>query len=95
MSELFPERQTTINESNTLKVLNVAYYPNERGPYNLDADNINSDGTLMNPDKRFGGMMRKIDQTNFETANVEYIEFWMLDPFIYNRNVSGGDMNKD
>jgi len=92
MSELFPERQTTINESNTLKVLNVAYYPNERGPYNLDADKINSDGSLMNPEKRFGGMMRKIDQTDFETANVEYIEFWMLDPFIYNRNVSGGDL---
>lgn len=91
-SELFPERQTTVSESNTLRVLNLAYYPTERGPYNLDADNINSDGALLNPEKRFGGMMRKIDQTDFEAANVEYIEFWMLDPFIYNRQVSGGDL---
>lgn len=90
--ELFPERQTTINESNTLRVLNMAYYPTERGPYNLDATNINADGSLMNPEKRFGGMMRKIDQTDFETANVEYIEFWVLDPFLKDRQVSGGDL---
>lgn len=93
MSELFPQRQTTINESNTLRVLNVAYYPTERGPYNLDADYINPDGSLMNPEQRFGGMMRKIDQSDFETANVEYIEFWLMDPFIYNRQTAtGGDL---
>ena len=81
-----------MSESNTLTVLNMAYYPQERGPYNLDADNINPDGTLQNPEKRFGGMMRKIDQSDFETANVEYIEFWMLDPFIYDRQTTGGDL---
>lgn len=88
--ELFPQRQQSMSESNTLTVLNMAYYPQERGPYNLDADNINPDGTLQNPEKRFGGMMRKIDQSDFETANVEYIEFWMLDPFIYDRQTTGG-----
>ena len=81
-----------MSESNTLTILNMAYYPQERGPYNLDADNINPDGTLQNPEKRFGGMMRKIDQSDFETANVEYIEFWMLDPFIYDRQTAGGDL---
>ncbi|MDC7160094.1 cell surface protein SprA, partial [Parabacteroides johnsonii] len=90
--ELFPQRQQSMSESNTLTVLNMAYYPQERGPYNLDADNINPDGTLQNPEKRFGGMMRKIDQSDFETANVEYIEFWMLDPFIYDRQTAGGDL---
>ena len=90
--ELFPQRQQSMSESNTLRILNLAYYPQERGPYNLDADNINLDGTLQNPEKRFGGMMRKIDQSDFETANVEYIEFWMLDPFIYNRQTTGGEL---
>ncbi|WP_456087180.1 T9SS outer membrane translocon Sov/SprA [Parabacteroides sp.] len=90
--ELFPQRQQSMSESNTLTVLNMAYYPQERGPYNLDADNINPDGTLQNPEKRFGGMMRKIDQSDFETANVEYIEFWMLDPFIYDQQAAGGDL---
>lgn len=29
--------------------------------------------------------MRKLDTNDFEQANIEYIEFWMLDPFIYSR----------
>lgn len=27
------------------------------------------------------GIMRKLDNTNFETSNIEYIQFWMMDPF--------------
>jgi len=90
--ELFPDRDLTYNENNYLNVLNLAYYPKERGPYNLDADNINSDGSLMNPEKRWGGMMRSLDQTDFEMANIQYIEFWVMDPFIYNQNAKGGDL---
>ena len=92
MEELFPNREQLYNEDNLLSVLNVAYYPKERGPYNLDAVNVNSDGTLMNPERRWGGMMRKLDQVDFETANIEYIEFWLLDPFIYDKNSQGGDL---
>jgi cell surface protein SprA len=91
-TELFPERDLGYNEDNYLNVLNLAYYPAERGPYNLDADNINADGSLMNPEKRWGGMMRSLDQTDFEAANIQYIEFWMMDPFIYNQNAKGGDL---
>ncbi|MDR1644290.1 MAG: cell surface protein SprA [Tannerellaceae bacterium] len=92
MDELFPEQERGYNESNILPALNIAFYPNTRGPYNLDADDINPDGTLLNPEKRWGGMMRKIDQSDFETANIEYIEFWMLDPYIYKPNATGGDL---
>ncbi|MDR1116452.1 MAG: cell surface protein SprA [Tannerella sp.] len=90
--ELFPNRDQLYNENSFLNVLNLAYYPNERGPYNLDADNINSDGTLTNPEKRWGGIMRNLDQTDFEAANIQYIEFWIMDPFIYNSNHKGGDL---
>lgn len=90
--EVYPNKDTNQGESNTLSVLNLAYYPEERGPYNLDTD-INEKGRLNNPSKRWGGMMRKIDNSDFETANVQYIEFWMLDPFIYNKDQTniGGD----
>jgi cell surface protein SprA len=88
--ELFPRKELTYNENNSLYVLNLAYYPNERGPYNLDADNILSDGSLASPEKRWGGMMRRIEQSDFEVANIEYIEFWMMDPFIYNRETATG-----
>ncbi|MDR2148123.1 MAG: cell surface protein SprA, partial [Tannerella sp.] len=91
-TELFPDRDLGYNEDNYLNVLNLAYYPTERGPYNLDADNINPDGSLANPEQRWGGMMRNLDQTDFEAANFQYIEFWMMDPFIYNTTAKGGDL---
>ena len=39
---------------------------------------------------RWGGIMRAIDQTDFETGNVEYIEFWMQDPFLAKSGTSTG-----
>ena len=86
VKELYPNRdQSTYNgATSTLPVLNLAYYPQERGPYNLTLD-FNADGTLKNPASRWGGMMRKLETTDFEQANIEYVEFWMLDPYIYTR----------
>lgn len=80
-SELFPNKSINMQESNTLNVLNLAFYPNERGPYNLDPS-LDVNGHLTNPASRWGGMMRKLETSDFETANIEYIEFWLLDPFI-------------
>lgn len=80
-SELFPNKSVNMQEANTLNVLNLAFYPNERGPYNLDPS-LDTDGHLLNPTSRWGGMMRKLETSDFETSNIEYIEFWMLDPFI-------------
>ena len=80
-SELFPNKSVNTRESSYLNVLNLAYYPSERGPYNLDP-NLDINGHLLNPRSRWGGMMRALDQTDFETSNIEYIEFWMQDPFI-------------
>ena len=86
VKELYPNRdQSTYNgATSTLAVLNLAYYPQERGPYNLTTQ-FNSDGTLMNPASKWGGMMRKLETTDFEQANIEYVEFWLMDPFIYQR----------
>ena len=86
VKELYPNRQqSTYNgATSTLSVLNLAYYPEERGPYNLTRD-LNADGTLRQPETKWGGMMRKLETTDFEQANIEYIEFWLLDPFIYTR----------
>ena len=83
--ELYPSKaQDTYSSSSSLSVLNIAYYPSERGPYNLNP-NLDQNGRLPSPEKHWGGMMRRLDMSDFETANVGYIEFWMLDPFIYTR----------
>ena len=96
--ELFPNRNdnTYSGATSTLSILNLAYYPSERGPYNFNP-NLNYDGTLPSPERHWGGMMRKLDTSDFETANIEYIEFWLLDPFIYSNeepdaNDYGGDL---
>ena len=85
--ELYPNRDQSSysGATSTLPVLNLAYYPSERGPYNFNPD-LNADGTLNNPAAKWGGMMRKLDNPDFEMANIEYIEFWMLDPFIYTKD---------
>lgn len=84
VSELYPNRQqsTYSGVTATLPILNLAYYPEERGAYNLTTD-LTADGHLRNPQQRWGGMMRRLDTNDFETANIEYVEFWLLDPFIY------------
>ena len=90
--EIYPNKELGTNDNTTLPVLNLAFYPDQRGPYNLDADNIKPDGKLANPEKRWGGIMRKIEPSDLESANYEYIEFWMLDPYLYNENSEGGDL---
>lgn len=94
IDEIFPYRDLSYGEANYMQTLNLSFYPKERGPYNLDADNIDENGNLLNPEKRWGGIMRKMDNTNFEASNVEYIQFWMLDPFLDpdNPNTEGGDL---
>jgi len=84
--EIYPQRDIFFNESANISTLNLSYYPKERGMYNLNYEEMDSEGLLTNPKKRWGGIMRKLDNTNFETSNIEYIEFWLLDPFINNDN---------
>ena len=85
--ELYPNRdQSSYNgATSTLPVLNLAFYPQERGPYNFSTD-LNAKGQFDKVENKWGGMMRKLDTNDFETANIEYIEFWLLDPFIYTNN---------
>ena len=89
--ELYPNKESTYGESSTLSLFNVTYYPNERGPYNLDTD-LDFDGKLNNPAKRWGGITRQLSTTDFEAANIQYLEFWMLDPFIYDQTGMGGEL---
>jgi cell surface protein SprA len=83
VKELYPLRDQSSysGATSTLPILNLAYYPDERGPYNFNPD-LTATGLLNNPTAHWGGMMRKLDTNDFETANIEYIEFWMMDPFI-------------
>ncbi|MDA3929149.1 MAG: cell surface protein SprA, partial [Prolixibacteraceae bacterium] len=98
--EIYPGKELPVGSPKYQYVMNLAFYPKEKGPYNFDAEptgisaGIDDNGFLLNPSSRWGGIMREIHTPNFEAANVRYIEFWMLDPFIYNEDGSnkGGDL---
>ena len=91
--EIFPNRYKSTSEPTYLQVLNLSFYPQLRGPYNYDVTNIDYNGNLTNPQARWGGIMKQIYTSDFEASNIEYIEFWMMDPFLDDSiKNNGGDL---
>jgi cell surface protein SprA len=97
-NEIFPLKESPSGIPTNLTVLNLAFYPSEKGPYNFDTNptqlskGMNQDGNLNDPKSRWGGMMREILSSDFETQNIQYIKFWVMDPFVENQSLSGGDL---
>jgi cell surface protein SprA len=101
-TEIYREKQSGTGYISPISILNLSYFPGEKGPYNYDAGptpysrGINNKGRLNDPKTRWGGIMREIQTSDFETSNVEYIEFWLMDPFVYDTladpGLLGGDL---
>jgi len=85
--EIFPNQDIIQGQTQALFSLDLAYYPNERGPYNFSPE-LSGGNNLPNPESRFGGITRQLSTTDFERSNVEYIQFWVMDPFIYDENAN-------
>jgi cell surface protein SprA len=86
--DIFPTKVPPNNIPNNLRPLDLAFFPEERGIYNYDSKGfpgiskgIAADGKLKNPESRWGGIMRRVDNSDFQLNNVEYIQFWMMDPY--------------
>ena len=90
--EIYPNRQEASNVDTKLAILNLAYYPEERGSYNVNASEVGPDGKLLNPKSRWGGIMRRLESTDFEKANIEYIQFWLMDPMLTNPDGYNGEL---
>ncbi len=79
-SELFPSKEIQSGMPTNIPVFDLAFYPQEKGPYNFDTQpsifskGVNADGTLRNPESRWGGIMRQLSTSDFEAANIEFIE---------------------
>ncbi len=99
-NELFPNRENKYNQPLNINIFNVSYFPEQRGPYNYvvkdttNAKGVKPDGSgkLSDPPSRWGGIMRKMETSDFEAANVEYITFWLMDPFSEDSIQGGGDL---
>ena len=105
--ELFPNRQLTPLEQSNLRPLDVTYYPRERGPYNFElpdgypgiSQGLTTLGQLDQPETRWAGFMKGLNTNDFEAANIEFVEFWMLNPYMQKADGSpvstDGDMYID
>ena len=94
--ELF-ERNLALDQIPDLQTFDLSYYPGERGPYNYDTpngtdysagsewDEVNEVIALKEPKTRWAGIMKSLNQNDFQATNIEYIEFWMLNPYIEHR----------
>ena len=94
-SELYPYKDINVSQPSYLPTLSLSYYPEELGPYNLNAASLLPTGRIQDPRRSWGGIMRRIDQADFEAANIEYIEFWLMDPFadeLSREGLRGGDL---
>ena len=97
-NEIFPNKESPSGIPTNIAVLNLAFYPDEKGPYNYDTSpgpysaGMNSSGKLNDPKTRWGGIMREVLTSDFETANIQYVQFWVMDPFVDNPTGPGGDL---
>ena len=88
IEEIFPQQDLIEGQSRIQNTLDLSFYPEEKGPYNNNSNTTFS----QSPKKNWAGITRKINSTNFEQANVEFVQFWLLDTFednISNENELG------
>jgi cell surface protein SprA len=106
-NEIYPNAPLQ-NLDNNIYTFDLAYYPMERGPYNYElptgsaipggghtaglATVGTNMGLLAKPNTRWGGIMRALTNTDLQSNNIEFIEFWMLDPFINKPASQGGQL---
>ncbi|WP_417557973.1 cell surface protein SprA [Mesoflavibacter zeaxanthinifaciens] len=90
VNELFPQQDIAQGQTTVINTLDLVYYPDERGPYNFQPGSEN--GNTVNPEESWAGITRQITSTDFEQSNVEYIEFWLQDPFQENPSNPGGKL---
>ncbi len=77
VDEVFPETDIAQGQTTVQSTLDLAYYPDIKGPYNTN------DGFDTEPaNDKWGGIMRSLSSTDFEQSNVEFVQFWVLDPYV-------------
>ncbi len=76
IDEVFPQVDIAQGQTTVQGTLDIAYYPTQKGPYNADPN------FGINPENNWAGIMRSLSSTNFEQSNVEFVQFWVLDPYV-------------
>ncbi|RSK51504.1 cell surface protein SprA [Hymenobacter rigui] len=111
-TEVFPNKDVGTTGNSFETTLDLAYFPDQRGQYNYTPQVNSTNPTFFSTTTpaanaaRHAGISREITfDTDFDNANVEFLEFWMMDPFLAGdngrvvdsdghnaNNTTGGDM---
>ncbi len=87
---IYPNRDQSTGEATYLTTFDLAYDPTQRGPYNYSVNDYDANGRFRTPASKWAGIMRETTTKNFETSNIEYLEFWMMDPFVEEDSANTG-----
>lgn len=87
--EVFPNRDVIPGSSQVIPTFDLTIFPTRRGPYNFDPTEARG---IADPQGAWAGIMRPIYTSNFEKANIQYIQFWLMDPFEDDQRHTGGDL---
>ncbi|HEA21503.1 MAG TPA: cell surface protein SprA [Pricia antarctica] len=87
IDEVFPKVEVAQGQTRQQTTFDMAYYPNQKGPYNA---NQNFDAVTAN--QKWAGVMRSLSSTNFEQANVEFVQFWVMDPYLEGTATGTGEL---
>ena len=77
IDEVFPQTDVAQGQTQVQTTLDMVYYPSVKGPYNN-----NPNFEVDSPSEKWGGMMRSLSSTDFEQSNVEFVQFWVMDPYV-------------
>ena len=102
--EVFPNLDIPLSQRARVQffTFDMSFNPGIRGPYNFDTpegipgftsgafleNDLISPVKLFSPETRWGGIMREMRTPDFQSSNIEFIEFWMLSPFLDPNNAS-------
>lgn len=92
IDEVFPQSDIAQGQTTVQSTLDIAYYPNQRGPYNASPDSGVESFETKGADEKWGGIMRSLSSTDFEQSNVEFVQFWVLDPYVDGVATSPGEL---
>ncbi|WP_420321572.1 cell surface protein SprA [Flagellimonas sp.] len=84
INEIFTETDIAQGQTQVQGTLDLVYYPNQKGPYNA-----NPSFETETPQDKWAGIMRPLSSTNFEQSNVEFVQFWVLDPYVDGETIDG------
>ncbi len=97
----FDARAGSASRIRQFYTFDLSFDPSARGPYNFDtpsgypgltagafgdASDPLQPVKLLDPESRWGGIMREMTTTDFQSSNIEFVEFWMLSPFLDPQN---------